>query len=169
MQNSVGSRAFQNARLQKQFRKQAEILLPAAIAAYRQGKHSDAQALCRQILKGLPEHFDALHLLGVCELDCRQFEEAERTLARAVSVAPRSAEAHSNRGLALFNLKRYDDAGKCQARAVALQPNFPTAWTNLGNALMRSGTWSRPSPRTTGRSNSSPIMATPIAIAVWPC
>ena len=139
MQSSVGSRAFQNARLQKQFKKQAEVLLPAAIAAYRQGKHADAQALCRQILKDLPGHFDALHLLGVSELDCRQFEEAERTLARAVSVAPRSAEAHSNLGLALFNLKRFDDARKCQERAVALKPNFPTAWTNLGNALMRSG------------------------------
>ena len=137
LQSSVGSRAFQNARLQKQFKKQAEVLLPAAAAAYRQGKHADAQALCRQILKDLPEHFDALHLLGVSELDCRQFGEAERTLARAVSVTPRSAEAHSNLGLALFNLKRYDDARKCQERAVALKPNFPTAWTSLGNALMR--------------------------------
>jgi predicted O-linked N-acetylglucosamine transferase (SPINDLY family) len=137
LQSSVGSRAFHNARLQKQFKKQAEILLPAAIAAYRQGKLPDAQARCRQILKDLPDHFDALHLLGVCELDCRQFEEAERILARAVSVAPRSVEAHSNLGLALFNLKRYDDARKCQERAVALKPNFPTAWTHLGNALMR--------------------------------
>ena len=75
--SSVGSRAFQNARLQKQFKKQAEVLLPAAAAAYRQGKHADAQALCRQILKDLPEHFEALHLLGVSELDCRQFGEAE--------------------------------------------------------------------------------------------
>ena len=139
MQSSVGSRAFHNARLQKQFKKQAEVLLPAAVAAYRQGKQQDAQALCRQILKDLPEHFDALHLLGVSELDCRRFEEAEKILTRAVGVAPRSAEAHSNLGLALFNLKRFDEARKCQERAVALKPNFPTAWTNLGNALMRSG------------------------------
>jgi predicted O-linked N-acetylglucosamine transferase (SPINDLY family) len=139
LQSSVGSRAFQNARLQKQFKKQAEVLLPAAFAAYRQGKHPDAQALCRQILKDLPDHFDALHLLGVSELDCRQFEEAEGILARAVSVEPRSAEARSNLGMALFNLKRYDDARKCQEKAVALQPNFPTALTNLGNTLMRLG------------------------------
>jgi predicted O-linked N-acetylglucosamine transferase (SPINDLY family) len=137
LQSSVGSRAFQNARLQKQFKKQAEVVLPAAVAAYRQGKHSDVQTLCRQILKDLPDHFDALHLLGVSELDCRQFEEAERTLAHAASVEPRSAEARSNLGIALFNLKRYDDARKCQEKAVALKPNFPTAWTNLGNALMR--------------------------------
>jgi tetratricopeptide (TPR) repeat protein len=72
-------------------------------------------------------------LLGVSELDCGQFEEVERILA------PRSAEAHFNLGLALFNLKRYDDAHKCQEKAVALHPNFPTALTNFGNALMRLG------------------------------
>jgi predicted O-linked N-acetylglucosamine transferase (SPINDLY family) len=137
LQSSVGSRAFQNARLQKQFKKQAEVLLPAAIAAYRQGKHAEVQALCRQIVTDLPEHFDALHLLGVSELDCRQFEQAERTLARAVSAEPRSAEARSNLGTALFHLKRYDEARKCHEKAIALKPNFPTALTNLGNTLTR--------------------------------
>jgi predicted O-linked N-acetylglucosamine transferase (SPINDLY family) len=137
LQSSVGSRAFQNARLQKQFRKQAEVLLPAAVAAYRQGKHADVQALCRQIVKDLPNHFDAVHLLGVSELDCRRFDEAERTLAHAVSIEPRSAEARSNLGTALFHLKRYDEARKCQEKAVALKPNFPTALTNLGNTLTR--------------------------------
>jgi len=139
LQSSVGSRAFQNARLQKQFKKQAEVLLPAAVAAYRQGKHAETQALCRQILKDLPEHFDALHLLGFSELECQRFEEAERTLTRAVNVEPRNAEARSNLGLALFKLRRYDDARKNQERAVALTPNFPIAWTNLGNTLMRLG------------------------------
>ncbi|MGD0849478.1 tetratricopeptide repeat protein [Bradyrhizobium sp.] len=137
MQSSVGSRAFQNARLQKQFKKQAEVLLPAAGAAYRQGKHAEVQALCQQILKDLPDHFDARHLLGVSELDCRQFEAAEANLALAVSIEPRSAEARSNLGMALFNLKRYDDARKCQEKAIALKPNFPAALTNLGNTLMR--------------------------------
>ena len=110
-----------------------------AIAAYRQGRHSDVQALCRQILKDLPDHFDALHLLGVSEMDCGRFSDAERNLARASIVEPRSAEARSNLGLALFKLKRYEDARKCQEKAIALKPNFPSALTNLGNVLMRLG------------------------------
>jgi predicted O-linked N-acetylglucosamine transferase (SPINDLY family) len=139
LQSTVGSRAFQNARSQKKFKKQVEALLPAAIAAYREGRQPDAQAICRRILEGSSSHFDALHLLGVSELDCAQFAQAEATLARAVSVNPQSAEAHSNLGLALFKLKRYDDARRCQEKAIALQPNFPTALTNLGNTLMRLG------------------------------
>ena len=132
----VGSRAFQNARLQKQFKKQAEALLPLAIAAYRQGKHADAQSLCRKILEGLPDQFDALHLLGVSELDCGHFAEAEKILARAVAVAPKSAEAHANLGLALFNLRRYDHARGHQETAIRLNPKFAVALSNLGNTLL---------------------------------
>jgi predicted O-linked N-acetylglucosamine transferase (SPINDLY family) len=136
LQSGVGSRAFQNARLQKQARKQAELLLPAAIKAYREGRHAEAQALCQQILKDLPQHFDALHLLGVSETDCGRFEEAATVLARAVEVDPRSAEAQSNLGTALFSLNRFEAARAAQERAVALKPNFSTAWTNLGNTRM---------------------------------
>lgn len=137
LQSSVGSRAFQNARLQKQARKQAELLLPAAVAAYRESRHNDAQTLCRQILKDLPNHFDALHLLGTSEVDCGRFEDAAATLTRAISLDPRNAEAQSNLGMALSKLGRYAQARACQERAVALRPNFPTALTNLGNTLMQ--------------------------------
>jgi len=136
LQSSVGSRAFQNARLQKQARKQAEVLLPAAIKAYREGRHLEAQALCRQILKDLPNHFDALHLLGASENDCGRYAEAAVVLARAVEIDPRSAEAQSNLGLSLFRLGRHEEALARHERALALKPNFPTALTNLGNALM---------------------------------
>lgn len=136
MQSSVGSRAFQNARLQKQARKQAEVLLPAAIKAYREGRHLEAQTLCRRILKDLPHHFEALHLLGVSEKDCGRFDEAATLLAHAVEIDPRSAEAQSNLGLSLFRLGRYEEARARHERAIALRPNFPTALTNLGNALM---------------------------------
>jgi predicted O-linked N-acetylglucosamine transferase (SPINDLY family) len=136
LQSSVGSRAFQNARLQKQARKQAELLLPAAVKAYREGRHVEVQTLCRQILKDLPQHFDVLHLLGASEMDCGHCEEAASVLAQAVGVDPRSAEAHANLGLALFRLNRYEPARAAQERAVALKPNLPAAWTNLGNTLM---------------------------------
>jgi predicted O-linked N-acetylglucosamine transferase (SPINDLY family) len=137
LRSNVGSRAFQNAKLQKQARKRAEAVLPAAIKAYTEGRHAEAQALCRQILADLPNHFDALHLLGVSAIDSGQFEEAASVLARAVDLDPRSAEAQSNLGLALFKLRRYDEARTAQEKALALKPKFPTALTNLGNTLMR--------------------------------
>ncbi|MGC2777605.1 MAG: tetratricopeptide repeat protein, partial [Bradyrhizobium sp.] len=136
MQSSVGSRAFQNARLQKQARKRADALLPAAVKAYREGRHPEAQALCQQILQDLPHHFGALHLLGVSERDCGRFDQAMLVLTRAVEVDPRSAAAQSDLGLSLFRLGRHEEARAHFERAIALQPNSPTALTHLGNTLM---------------------------------
>ena len=136
MQSTIGSRAFQNARLQKKARKQADGLLTAAVAAFRQGRQAEAQAICGQILAGVPDHFEALHLLGISALEGGRLDLAEQALTRAVALEPRNAEAHANLGLALFNLKRYDDARMAQERAVALKPNFAQALTSLGNTLM---------------------------------
>jgi predicted O-linked N-acetylglucosamine transferase (SPINDLY family) len=137
LSGNIGSRAFHNAKRQKKIKRSAETLLPAAIAAFQRGELGEAQMLCRQILRDRPNEFDALHLLGVSELNCLHFEEAEKFLQRAVKVDPRSAEAHSNLGLACAKLKRFEEARKCQEMAIALNPNFPTALTNLGNVLMR--------------------------------
>lgn len=139
MQNTVGSRAFQKARLEKKFRKQAEALLQTAYGALREGRHTDVQAICVGILRELPDYFDALHLLGVCLLQTARFDEARQILEHAIAADPRSAEAHSNLGFALFRLKRYADARLMQEKALALQPQFPTALTNLGNTMMRLG------------------------------
>jgi predicted O-linked N-acetylglucosamine transferase (SPINDLY family) len=136
LQSTIGSRAFQNARLQKKSRKQADALLPGAVTAYRTGKHAEAQAICGQIIALAPDHFDALHLLGVSALDSGRLELAEQALTQAVAAEPRHVEALANLGLVLFNQKRYEEARKVQERAVALKPNFALALTSLGNTLM---------------------------------
>ena len=139
LQGGVGSRAFQNARAQKKLKKQAEILLPTAFAAYSGGRHADAQTICLKILQDLPDYFDALHLLGICKLETGRLEEARQILERAIAIEARSADAYSNLGFTLFRLKRYQEARVVQEKALALKPNFPTALTNLGNTLMRLG------------------------------
>ncbi|TPQ38398.1 acetylglucosamine transferase [Bradyrhizobium guangdongense] len=139
MQSNIGSRAFQNARLQKKFKKEAEALLAAAYAAFGNGRRAEVEANCRRILQVLPDHFDALHLLGVCLSDAKRLDEAEQLLRAALTVNPRSANVHCDLGTVLFELKRYEDARVCQERAVALDPKFPMALTNLGNTVMHLG------------------------------
>lgn len=137
--SQVGSRVLQDTRLQEQIRKQAPALIQSAVLAYQSGRHADARTWCRAIVEVLPDHFDALHLLGVVEIESGRCTEAEQALSRAVSIDPSSAQAHSNLGIALFKLERFELARKSQEMAISLQPNFPTAITNLGNTLMRLG------------------------------
>jgi predicted O-linked N-acetylglucosamine transferase (SPINDLY family) len=136
LQSTIGSRAFQNARLQKKSRKQADALLPTAVTAYRAGRHAEAQEICDQVVALVPDHFDALHLLGVSALDTGRLDLAEHALTHAVAAEPRHAEALANLGLVLFNQKRFEEARKVQERAVTLKPNFAVALTSLGNTLM---------------------------------
>ncbi|WP_375762680.1 tetratricopeptide repeat protein [Bradyrhizobium sp. B025] len=139
MQNSGGARAFQNARLQKKLMKQADAIISAAAAAYGQGKFAETEALCREILKALPDHVDALHLLGMCAHDGRRLEEARELLDRVIALDPRLHDAHNNLATVHFDLGNFEEARRCQERAIALKPNFVVALTNLGNTLMHLG------------------------------
>lgn len=139
MQSSAGARAFQNARLQKKFRKRAEAIISAANAAYGQGRYAESEALCRQILNELPDHFSALHLLGLCAFAGQHFEAAKQAFKQAVTVDPRSAQAFSDLGATHFALGQYEEARTALEKAIALKPTFPTALANLGNALLHLG------------------------------
>jgi predicted O-linked N-acetylglucosamine transferase (SPINDLY family) len=134
-----GARAFQNARLQKKLMKQADAVLSAAAAAYGQGRYAETEALCREILKALPDHVDAMHLLGMCAHDGRRLEEAQQLLERVIALDPRLHDAHNNLATVHFDLGNYEEARRCQERAIALKPNFAVALTNLGNTLMHLG------------------------------
>ncbi|MCK1424741.1 tetratricopeptide repeat protein [Bradyrhizobium sp. 180] len=139
MQSSGGARAFQNARLQKKLMKQADAILSAAAAAYGQGRYAETEALCREILKAIPDHVDSMHLLGMCAHDRRRLEEAQQLLERVIELDPRLHDAHNNLATVHFDLGDYEEARRCQERAIALKPNFAVALTNLGNTLMHLG------------------------------
>ena len=144
MQNSgAGARAFQNARLQKKLMKQADAILSAAAAAYGQGRYAETEALCREILKALPDHVDAIHLLGMCAHDGRRLEEARELLERVIALDPRLHDAHNNLATVHFDLGNLEEARRCQEKAIALKPNFAVALTNLGNTLMHLGQYEK--------------------------
>ncbi|TFV50252.1 tetratricopeptide repeat protein [Bradyrhizobium niftali] len=119
--------------------KQADAVISAAAAAYGQGKYAETEALCREILKALPDHVDAMHLLGMCAHDGRRLEEAQQLLERVIALDPRLHDAHNNLATVHFDLGDFQEARRCQERAIALKPNFAVALTNLGNTLMHLG------------------------------
>ncbi len=139
MQRSAGARAYHNARLEKKLKKQADAVLAFAVEALGQGRFDEAEMLCREILKEVPDHFHATHLLGLRAFDGRRLEEAEFLLERAVALDPRSPDAHGNLGAVYFDLRRFQDARACQEKAIALKPNCPITLTNLGNTLLHIG------------------------------
>ncbi|PDT87552.1 acetylglucosamine transferase [Bradyrhizobium sp. Y36] len=111
--------------------------MSAAASAHGQGRYAETDALCRQILQAIPDHFDATHLLGVCAQQGGRLEEAQQLLERAIAIDPRSHEAQSNLASVYFALQKLEAARACQEKAIALKPNFTPALAGLGNTLLQ--------------------------------
>ena len=64
------------------------------MALHQQGKLAEAERICREVLQQQPNHFDALHLLGVIALQTRHTERAVELIGKAIALKPDYAEAY---------------------------------------------------------------------------
>ena len=109
--------------------------LQKASALHRQGMLSNAKTIYEDILEQKPNHFDALHLLGVIAYQTRNLHQAEELIGKAIKANPNDAAAYSNHGNVLQDLKRFDEALACYNKAIKLKPDYAEAYSNRGIAL----------------------------------
>ncbi len=110
-------------------------LLERAIALHQRGRAAEAEPLYREILAGAPDHFDALHLLGVALHQQGRDEAAVASIRRALAVNAADPSAHSNLALALRDLGHLDEALASVDRALSIRPDHVQALNNRGNVL----------------------------------
>jgi predicted O-linked N-acetylglucosamine transferase (SPINDLY family) len=109
-------------------------VLARALRQHQSGDVAGAQVLYRQVLGEAPHHFEAIHMLGVCENQLGNSAAAVDLIGKAVAIQPDNAEAHSNLGTALVALGRFEEAVESYERAVALRPNIASLHYNLAGA-----------------------------------
>lgn len=114
-------------------------LLAKAIERHREGQLPAAQALYEQVLALQPRHFDALLYAGVIAAQRREFEQADRLLARAIEVNPAHAVARSNHGNVLKELGRHEAAVASYDAALRLRPDYAECHFNRAVALQELG------------------------------
>jgi protein O-GlcNAc transferase len=112
-----------------------EADLQRAVVLQRDGRLGEAERVYRAILKAAPDHFDALHLLGVLKHQQGCNAEALGFVNAALRTRPHEIAALSNCGVILGELGRFDEALACYARAVALKPDYAEGHFNRGLAL----------------------------------
>jgi len=114
-----------------------ELNLPAAlkraVGFHQAGKLDPAEAIYRKILEAVPDHPDALHLLGVAAYQRKRPEAAVELIEKAIARAPGMPVFHSNLGAALQLLGRMDAALAAYEKAIELDPAHAEAWYNGGN------------------------------------
>jgi tetratricopeptide (TPR) repeat protein len=126
-QKSPGSRDALMTELGDSFRR--------AVALHQRGQFADADRLYREILRQRPNHFDALHLLGVIALQTGRTERGVQLIGKAVRLNGNAPAAHNNLGNGLRDLKRLIEAVASYDKAITLKPDYAEAHYNRGNAL----------------------------------
>jgi len=106
-----------------------------AVARHRAGRLDEAEQLYRAVLKLKPDHFGALHYLGLACTQAGKFDEALTLLQQAVALDENSAEARTNLGIALVAKQRPEEAMAQYQKAIVLQPDHAEARNNLGIVL----------------------------------
>ena len=91
-----------------------------------------AKPLYQEILSAEPNHFDALHYLGVIHYQQGRNPEALELIERAVKLQPLHSVSLSNLGNVYQSLMRYQDAIIAYTNSIELNPQFTDAYFNLG-------------------------------------
>jgi tetratricopeptide (TPR) repeat protein len=107
-----------------------------ALVYMRKGDLLQAEAIYKNILRSQPDHFDALHMLGVIYYQLANFELAIKYINNALQYNPSHADAYYNLGNAYTGKKQFDEAITCYRKAVQYDPNIVEAYDNLGHAYM---------------------------------
>jgi tetratricopeptide (TPR) repeat protein len=124
---------------QRQAKNPAAVALQAkfnqGMSLHQQGKLADAERIYREVLRQEPQHFGALHLLGVIAIQTRQTQRGIELITKSIELNPDNAAAYSNLGSGLVYLKRFDEALEMYDKAIALKADYAEAYSDRGAAL----------------------------------
>ena len=122
----------------RQAASETEAELQRATAAINLGRPEDGERFARNVLAGIPQHPQALHLLGCALLQQNRAAQAVAPLERAAR-ALQDPAVETQLGIALREIGRTDDALLRLRRAIKRRPAHPEAFHELGFLLSSLG------------------------------
>ncbi|NTW51584.1 MAG: tetratricopeptide repeat protein [Chlorobiaceae bacterium] len=123
--------------LPKSSTERADELFRQALQLHQQAHLEQAGRIYEQILREMPDHSDALHLLGVISYQTQDYRRASDLIGQAIAISPSNAAYYSNMGLVLHWSGNFDGAIASYDKAIALMPAYAEAWFNRGNSLQK--------------------------------
>ena len=115
----------------------AAVLERAVKALHRAPE--EAERLCREVLRDLPEHVEARVTLGAAQLERGQSTAAVETLREALRAAPQHGEGQLLLGKALRAVGDVDAAVLALQRAQRLIPERSDFWNEFGLLQLQLG------------------------------
>ncbi|UCD87832.1 MAG: tetratricopeptide repeat protein [Desulfobacterales bacterium] len=113
----------------------ADKLFKAGLRHHRAGRMKEAETLYSGVLQIHPDHFKALHRLGLLYCETGRFSTGMHLMKKAIAINANVPELYNDLGQALHDLARPEEAIACYEHAIKLNPRFAKAYNNLGNAF----------------------------------
>jgi protein O-GlcNAc transferase len=110
-----------------------ENLIQQGLLLHKQGKFDSAKEIYAKILKISSGNFEALHLLGVLEIQLKNYLKSIEYFSSALTINPNNPMCYANLGIAQRNLHKLQEAITSYNHAIQLQPNYAEAYSNRGN------------------------------------
>lgn len=114
-------------------------ILQLGLAHHSEGRFDLARSCYERVLTVSPNHFDALHMLGVLAIQTQQPKEAVALIERAILQKPGIASAQRNYALALRESGRKPEAVEAYTRAIVLEPTYSASYIDLAETLVELG------------------------------
>ncbi len=146
----------------------SEQMLAVAMGHLRAGRLLDAERLLRSACEAAPRDARAFHVAGVVAHQLKR-ADAAALLERAVTIEPRLAEAHNDRGVVLAANGMFSEALTSFEMAVELKPDDVEARNNLARALQSVGRAGEAAPqleRVLKASPNSPLAHFNLAVVL---
>lgn len=105
---------------------------------FRDGRFSEAEAVCRRQLSTDPDNVELLRMLGILALRSGNNAEAVDMMGRVAAVKP-DALTFGLLGEAYCGLDRFDEAEECCRRSLELKPDLPEVHNHLAAILRHKG------------------------------
>lgn len=118
---------------------QAQSNITKALDHFADRRLAEAESCLHEALKQIPNHPDALHLLGLASKQRGKDDEAVRWIRRALEQIPEHPVFLSNLANILLDGGDVDAAINHYRNAISADPQYADAHFNLGIALERSG------------------------------
>jgi len=115
--------------------------LQEGLKAHQAGDLATATSTYQQILRVDESHADALHLLGVVNLQAGKHAEAIDLIEKAVEADPSNPIYRNNLGTSYRGLQRFDRAVESFGEALKLNPEYAQAWYNMGCSYEAQKMW----------------------------
>ena len=113
--------------------------ISSAVAAMRENRPKDAEAICQSWLNSSPGCTHHLRLLGHALMKQSRLDEAEEKIRFALSLEPDFPQLEEDLGSALALKGKFDEAIPHFEKAIQQDPVLPTPYKKLGQALIGAG------------------------------